>query len=313
MLNIICHIQRKLALRVAAMQAFHSLRVVQQHAVLQVCNPLGRLQQLALLNIRIAERKGVVYLHAALDCRARSQRNCDDKKILPLAQLVVRHHAAADRRRCGKPFPQRGAIALAHHAQQKAFQIVGIVLCLRGAIWRRGGQFLLSLPSPLPNSQVSLFLLVNADVLQFQFFAIEYVVHGAQHLQHAFHRHADNSPHARDQRFRFLAGKIQPEGKLPQLPLIFPNLPRRADDKFCIPSIDHAIVVKLWRDIVPHMVCDRKNFLPPKRHGIFGKVHHGIEENLRFSFKNANGNARKTANGRAKVPHIHLLHRATSI
>ena len=203
MLHVVCHVERQSGRRFAPAKPFHALCIVQQHPVLQVHDAFRRRQQLALLNIGVAERERIVCLHAALNRRAGDQRGGDDKQILPLPKRLRRDNAAADSR-CGrKPCPQRRGIALAYHAQQKLFQIVGVVRCLR---LRCGGQPLLRLPLLLPERQFRLLLLVNADVPQLQLFLIQHIVERAQHLQHAFHRHADNAPHAGEHGVRVLAG-----------------------------------------------------------------------------------------------------------
>ena len=63
MLDVICRIGRQLGRRFSAMQPLHTLRVIQQHPVLQIHDPLRRGQQLTLPDVGIAERERIVYLH----------------------------------------------------------------------------------------------------------------------------------------------------------------------------------------------------------------------------------------------------------
>lgn len=86
MLDVNCRIGRQLGRRFSAMQPLHTLRVIQQHPVLQIHDPLRRGQQLTLPDVGIAERERIVYLHTALNSRAGGQRHCDDKEIFPLAR-----------------------------------------------------------------------------------------------------------------------------------------------------------------------------------------------------------------------------------
>ena len=86
MLDVICRIGRQLGRRFSAMQPLHTLRVIQQHPVLQIHDPLRRGQQLTLPDVGIAERERIVYLHTALNSRAGGQRHRDDKEIFPLAR-----------------------------------------------------------------------------------------------------------------------------------------------------------------------------------------------------------------------------------
>lgn len=72
------------------MQPLHTLRVIQQHPVLQIHDPLRRGQQLTLPDVGIAERERIVYLHTALNSRAGGQRHRDDKEIFPLARRLLR-------------------------------------------------------------------------------------------------------------------------------------------------------------------------------------------------------------------------------
>ena len=203
-LDIICHVRCQFGRRFSPVQPRDALCVIQQHPVLQIRDPFRRGQQLALLNIRIAERKRVVCLHAALDRRAGGQRDGDDKQIFSLPKRLTRHDAPANCRSRRDPLLQRCAVPLAHHAQQKLLQIVGVVLCLLGL--RRGGKPFLRLPPLLSDGQCGLLLLLNADVLQLQPLLIQYIIDRAQHLQHAFHRHADDAPHTGDQSVCRLAG-----------------------------------------------------------------------------------------------------------
>ena len=137
MLHVVCHVERQSGRRFAPAKPLHALCIVQQHPVLQVHDAFRRRQQLALLNIGVAERERIVCLHAALNRRAGDQRGGDDKQILPLPERLRRDNAAADSR-CGrKPCPQRRGIALAHHAQQKLMLRFGELLDENGAttIW----------------------------------------------------------------------------------------------------------------------------------------------------------------------------------
>ena len=86
MLDVICRIGRQLGRRFSAMQPLHTLRVIQQHPVLQIHDPLRRGQQLTLPDVGIAERERIVYLHTALNSRVGGQRHRDDKEIFPLAR-----------------------------------------------------------------------------------------------------------------------------------------------------------------------------------------------------------------------------------
>lgn len=86
MLDVICRIGRQLGRRFSAMQPLHTLRVIQQHPVLQIHDPLRRGQQLTLPDVGIAERERIVYLHTALNSRAGGQRLREDKEIFPLAR-----------------------------------------------------------------------------------------------------------------------------------------------------------------------------------------------------------------------------------
>lgn len=90
MLDVICRISRQLGRRFSAMQPLHTLRVIQQHPVLQIHDPLRRGQQLTLPDVGIAERERIVYLHTALNSRAGGQRHRDDKEIFPLARRLLR-------------------------------------------------------------------------------------------------------------------------------------------------------------------------------------------------------------------------------
>ena len=81
MLDVICRIGRQLGRRFSAMQPLHTLRVIQQHPVLQIHDPLRRGQQLTQPDVGIAERERIVYLHTALNSRAGGQRHRDDKEI----------------------------------------------------------------------------------------------------------------------------------------------------------------------------------------------------------------------------------------
>lgn len=90
MLDVICRIGRQLGRRFSAMQPLHTLRVIQQHPVLQIHDPLRRGQQLTLPDVGIAERERIVYLHTALNSRAGGQRLRDDKEIFPLARRLLR-------------------------------------------------------------------------------------------------------------------------------------------------------------------------------------------------------------------------------
>ena len=90
MLDVICRIGRQLGRRFSAMQPLHTLRVIQQHPVLQIHDPLWRGQQLTLPDVGFAERERIVYLHTALNSRAGGQRHRDDKEIFPLARRLLR-------------------------------------------------------------------------------------------------------------------------------------------------------------------------------------------------------------------------------
>ena len=127
----------------------------------------------------------------------------------------------------------------------------------------------------LPGNQGGLLLFINAQILQFQSFVIEHIVYRTQHLQHAFHRHANNAPHAGEHGLGLITGQIQPEGQFPQVLFAFHHLPRRADDKLYRSSIQNAVVVKLRRDIISHMVCDGKDLHPAERQRIFRQIDHG--------------------------------------
>ena len=90
MLDVICRIGRQLGRRFSAMQPLHTLRVIQQHPVLQIHDPLRRGQQLTLPDVGIAERERIVYLHTALNSCVGGQRHRDDKEIFPLARRLLR-------------------------------------------------------------------------------------------------------------------------------------------------------------------------------------------------------------------------------
>ena len=90
MLDVICRIGRQLGRSFSAMQPLHTLRVIQQHPVLQIHDPLRRGQQLTLPDVGFAERERIVYLHTALNSCAGGQRLRDDKEIFPLARRLLR-------------------------------------------------------------------------------------------------------------------------------------------------------------------------------------------------------------------------------
>ena len=145
-------------------EPLHPLGVVQYDPVLQVHDGFRRVQQLALLDVGVAETEGVVHVHAAADGRPADQRGGDDAGVFELPQLLLCQNAASNGRGGRDPLLQRGSIPLAYYTHNGLFLVEGVVDVWRFGIGTR--QFALCLPAVLLCFQPFLVGVVDGDVGQ---------------------------------------------------------------------------------------------------------------------------------------------------
>ena len=115
MLNVVRHRKGKLCWFPTKMNSFHPLCKLQNHMVLQICNPLKRIQQLTLLNVRIAEGKGILGTKTALNGCTGYQSGGNNKCVLYLPKLIGGQCSTPNGRCGGDPLPKRSRIAFAYH------------------------------------------------------------------------------------------------------------------------------------------------------------------------------------------------------
>ena len=80
------------------------------------------------------------------------------------------------------------------------------MICRRLQVMRGNRKSFLCLLLCLPEGQLCLFMLIDADIFQLQLFIVEDIVHGTQHLQDALHRHTDNAANTGDHGVSILTG-----------------------------------------------------------------------------------------------------------
>lgn len=114
MLDIVNHRNGELRRFSTKADSFHTLCKFQNHMILQICNPLKRIQQLTLLNVRIAEGKGILGTETALNGCTGNQRGGHHKRIFHLTKLIGGQCSTPNGRRGRNPLPKGGYTGPVH-------------------------------------------------------------------------------------------------------------------------------------------------------------------------------------------------------
>ena len=154
-----------------------------------------------------------------------------------------------------------------------------------------------------------LFVLVYAQVLKPQLFAVHHVVERAEHLQDAVERHGDDAPHARNKIADLFLRHVAEEAERLERLIVVLDLHGRADDDGSFPVPDNAVILKFGCDVVSDMRGDGKDILLICGHGIAGKIDDGMIVSFFPVFKDAHGDARKAPDDVAKIGIVDFLHK----
>lgn len=218
--------------------------------------------------------------------------------------------AAADSRCGSEPFPQRRRIARPHHPQHLLLHRIGVVFIAQLVRRTAHGD-----AAPLPFQQLPqavLLRIIDDDILQFQLFAVEDVIDGAQNLQDALQRYRDDAFHPCDKILRLIRRNICPEGQLLQLLDVMGDLPGRPEHDLCAAGIDDAVVVEMPGHKIADVSFYPPDILPVQLHRVFRQINQRVIESKLITLKNPDRHAGKVPDNRTDIPQIDLFHADSS-
>ena len=137
MLNVVCNRKGQWRWLSTKVNSLHPLSKLQYHVVLQIHDSIHAVQKLTLLNVCIAQGKGILCAKATLNGCTGYKRSCHHKSILELTKLIGSQRSTPNGR-CGRdPLSERCCVALAHHAQKLLLLVIGVVFMKLRFAFRR--------------------------------------------------------------------------------------------------------------------------------------------------------------------------------